>query len=222
MSLKTAIATVRQNAKQFGTKSAFLDVGYRAAGKLIPLMAFKGMTAVLADVDPTLLSPGPYEARLATKKDLLKVMKDPEWQSQLDEAFVEKAMNAGDECFGIFDQGKMVSMGWYSMNATPVSENAEIVFDPAWVYMYKGYTQKTHRGKRLHGIGMSSALKMYTEQGARGLISYVEVNNFASLRSIEKMGYRIFGEVGAAEIGGKLRTACTNGCKPFGFYLSAT
>jgi hypothetical protein len=84
------------------------------------------------------------------------------------------------------------------------------------MYMYKGYTLKSHRGKRLHGIGMCRALYAYTEQGYRGLISYVKSTNFESLRSTQRMGYRIFGDVYIAETIRPLSWA-TPGCAAYKF-----
>ena len=85
--------------------------------------------------------------------------------------------------------------------------------------MYKGYTIPAYRGKRLHGIGMSLALKSFSERGARGLISYVEFNNLQSLRSVERTGYRLFGDIYLARVGGNERSLSTPGCRRYGFHL---
>lgn len=41
---------------------------------------------------------------------------------------------------------------------------------------------------RLHGVGMSMALRHYLARGFKGLVSYVESTNFASLKSCSRMG----------------------------------
>jgi hypothetical protein len=110
-----------------------------------------------------------------------------------------------------------VSIGWYSNKPTQVSDELVLHFDRAWMYMYKGYTLKSHRGKRLHGVGMSRALCAYSERGFRGLISYVNSTNFESLRSTERMGYRIFGDVYIAKAIGRAVTWSTPGCAAYKF-----
>jgi hypothetical protein len=131
--------------------------------------------------------------------------------------FIEQAMGRGDECFGIFDGPQLVSLGWYSNQPTPLSETLTLCFDRSWQYMYKGYTLRSHRGKRLHGVGMTKALYAYTKRGSRGLISYVRSTNFQSLRSTERMGYRIFGDIYVAEAIGRPLIWATPGCAAYDF-----
>jgi hypothetical protein len=131
--------------------------------------------------------------------------------------FIDRALGRGDECFGIFDGQQLVSFGWYSNQPTQISDTLTLCFDRAWMYMYKGYTLRSHRGRRLHGIGMSLALHAYTQRGARGLISYVRSTNFQSLRSTERMGYEIFGEIYIAEPIGRALIWATPGCADYDF-----
>lgn len=46
------------------------------------------------------------------------------------------------------------------------------------------------QGNRVAAFGMTHALRAYTERGCKGLVSFVESDNFASLRSCERMGYK--------------------------------
>jgi hypothetical protein len=183
------------------------------------------MTAVVDDVDRTLFDTGGFTVRLGTPAELRAAAATPAWNVEMSPAFVEKALARGDECVAIFDPAAtdgdaLCSIGWYARRPpTPISESLALAFDPAWTYMYKGFTLKSHRGKRLHGIGMTWALKHYSDAGARGLISYVEFNNLSSLRSVEKMGYRLFGDVYIATVGGRERFWSTPGCRAYGFHL---
>ncbi len=85
--------------------------------------------------------------------------------------------------------------------------------------MYKGYTVPAYRGKRLHGIGMARALEAISKEGNAGLISYVRSNNFASLKSCYRMGYRDFGNLFVAKLNGQYVTYTSKGCKAFGFHV---
>ena len=75
-------------------------------------------------------------------------------------------------------------------------------FSPEYVYMYKGFTHPNYRGQRLHAIGMNLALQEYLDRGYRGLVSYIESNNFSSLKSAYRVGYRDFGRVAVWKIFG--------------------
>jgi hypothetical protein len=92
-------------------------------------------------------------------------------------------------------------------------------FDDRYIYMYKGFTHVEHRGQRLHAIGMTRALEAYLARGYKGIVSYVEWNNFASLRSCYRMGYTGFGSIIVARILGRYIIHASSGCKPYRFKL---
>ena len=222
MKLTSAVKRVRENAATFGTAAALHDVQLLAINRVVPVQILKGMTCVLDDVDPRMFEAPGLQTRFATREELLRATEDPEVAAEMDQTFVQEALAKGDECFGIFDRDRLVSFGWYSNQPTAIGRDLVLHFDPSWVYMYKGYTLKEYRGKRLHGVGMSLALRAYTGRGSRGLISYVKSNNFQSLRSIHRMGYRLFGDVYAVRALGRVFTWATPGCQPFGFRLQWT
>jgi hypothetical protein len=210
------------NARSFGVGAALCDLGYRGIRRVLPVRILKGMTAVMDDVDHKLFDTGGFGVRFSSPAELRAAAATPAWGAEMPPAFVERALARGDECVGIFDGATMVSSGWYARGTTPISDSFALAFAPVWRYMYKGFTLKSHRGKRLHGIGMTYALRHYTDAGARGLISYVEFNNLRSLRSVEKMGYRVFGDIYIATIGGRKRFCSTPGCRPYEFHLVPT
>jgi hypothetical protein len=211
------VARTNEVAKNFGRRAALHDLQHRLVNRLVPFQVLKGMTAVADEIDRSLLDAGPLQTRFATRDELLAATSNPELAEEMSVGFIDQALRRGDECFGIFDGDKLVSVGWYSNQPTQLSDNLTLCFDRAWMYMYKGYTLKSHRGKRLHGIGMSKALVAYAKRGARGLISYVRSTNFQSLRSTEKMGYRIFGDIYIAEAIGRPIIYATPGCAAYDF-----
>lgn len=239
MNLSHALRNVVENARSYGPSAAIHDLRQRAVNRVVPFQILRGMTAVLADVNPALFDSGRFTARFAHPLEILACARGapPAFsgtgQDQADgsaraggdhdmtQEFAEEALARGDECFALFDGRRLASYGWYSRRPTRISDGLVLHFDPGWVYMYKGYTQPAYRGMRLHGIGMSLALRAYTERGARGLISYVKSNNFQSLRSIERMGYRIFGDIYLARVLGKPVVWTTPTCRAYGFRLES-
>jgi hypothetical protein len=215
MNLQRTLKDMLHNARTFGPAPALADLEYRALKKFFSVRIWKGMTALLEEVDQGLLDNGGFDVRHATPDELRSA--GPEWTCEMPPAFLDSALSQGHECVGCFDGKKLASIGWYSRTPTPASDSLLLEFDPAWAYMYKGFTLDAYRGKRLHGIGMSYALRHYTERGARGLISFVEFNNLKSLRSVEKMGYRVFGSIYVARVRGRDLTWSSPGCRPYRF-----
>ena len=114
---------------------------------------------------------------------------------------------------------RLATYGWYARKATPVYSNLALRFDPAWVYMDKGYTHPDHRGKRLHAIGMAQALVALTGEGLKGLVSQVERNNFSSLKSVGRMGYVNVGRLRGWRCLGRWRLSADQACAPYGLEL---
>lgn len=193
----------------------------RALNAVVDFKILRGMTAVIDDVPAEMLSAPGYQARFADRDELLAATEDPDVVCEMTPEFVERALAKGDECFGLFDGERLASFGWYSTQPTRIGNGLTLNFDSSWVYMYKGFTLPDYRGQRLHGIGMSLALKACTERGKHGLISYVRSTNFRSLRSIERMGYRIFGDVYVIRHQDRTWTWASPGCHPYDFHVQS-
>ena len=217
----TIVTRANEVAKHFGRRAALHEIQHRIVNRLVPFQVLKGMTATADGIDQTLLDAGDLRTRFATRDELLAAAAVPELAEEMSVDFIEQALARGDECYGIFEGPQLVSLGWYSNQPTQLSDNLTLRFDRSWMYMYKGYTLRSHRGKRLHGIGMSKALHAYTQRGSRGLISYVKSTNFQSLRSTGRMGYRIFGEIYIAEAIGRPLIYATPGCAAYDFRVES-
>jgi hypothetical protein len=136
--LRGSVRGLVDNARTFGVGAAVRDLEYRALNKVLPLRIFKGMTAVLEDVDRSLFDAGGFVVRIARADELRAASAEPPWAEEMPLEFVDRALTRGDECVGIFDGGRLVSMGWYARRSTPVSPTLTLLFDPRWTYMYKG------------------------------------------------------------------------------------
>lgn len=215
--VEAILKRMNETASSFGRRAALHELQYRIVNRLVPFQVIKGMTATTDGIDKTLLDAGDMQTRFATRDDLLAAASNPEVAEEMSDEFVVEAMARGDECYGIFDGPTLVSFGWYSNQPSQFSAGLDLHFDRTWMYMYKGYTLRSYRGKRLHGVGMSRALYAYAERGFRGLISYVRSTNFQSLRSTTRMGYQIFGEIYIAEAMGRPLVWASPGCAAYQF-----
>lgn len=213
MSLKT----VFENKTRFGLSAALYDAGLRAANHLVPLKILKGVCIEAPTSEFRELAE--HSSFQAIDPAILRgLARQPQYE--LSEAFLDEALAKGDECYGMLEGDVLAAYGWYSTQPTAI-EPPDLVlhFGPRYVYMYKGFTHPDYRGKRLHAIGMTYALMVYRSKGYQGIVSYVESNNFSSLRSCYRMGYKNIGSVYAVRIFGNYRIYSGAGCAAYEFRL---
>lgn len=140
--------------------------------------------------------------------------------TELSGGFLDEALARGDECYAIRDGATLAAYGWYSFGGTPIGiGDLTLSFAPRYVYMYKGFTDPRYRGQRLHAIGMTQALSHYRRSGYKGLVSYVEADNFDSLKSCFRMGYAVFGSIYVVRLFGRYLAFSSPGCARFEFRL---
>ncbi|HMH17908.1 MAG TPA: hypothetical protein VK572_07135 [Burkholderiales bacterium] len=180
----------------------------------------KGMTVRIQDVkDPSLFDAQGFEARFVGEDELAKFARDGNHDFSIE--FLREARARGDRCYALFDREVLASYSWYSSLPTPIDGHFVLHFDRSYAHMYKDYTLPAYRGKRLHAVGMCRALRAFTAEGKKGLISYVFSNKLASLRSVVHLGYRIFGEVYVLRAGSLSLTYATTRCRDYGFWVES-
>ena len=192
MDFKTALTAATRNIRNHGYSAAVYDLGVRVANRFVPYRCLQCVVIEAPDLKYTKL-PAPFRYARLRAADLMRYTSSPEYE--LDPEFLREAGAKGDECLAIFHEDVLASYGWYSGHATRVNPELELDFDHAYRYMYKGLTLDTFRGHRLHAIGMTLALASYRSEGRKGLLSYVEAQNFDSLKSCYRMGYRPCGRI---------------------------
>ena len=206
---------VRFRLKRHGARNLFHVLCMRAINAVVPFKILRGV-CVEEPAAAYLACPEAYTAGLYGAKEMLRFAADP--ANEIPQAFIESVLDKGDECYALTDGDGLAAYGWYAQGPTPVdSPRLRLRFSDAYVYMYKGFTSEHHRGKRLHAIGMTRALREYRRRGFRGLISYVESTNFDSLKSCDRMGYRVFGSICLVRLFGRDFAFSSPGCRAFGF-----
>jgi hypothetical protein len=207
------------DARKFGAARAAHGLVYRTLNRLTDYQVLKGVKVTRPD--PGFLSgPETYRYGFLDADTLRRLATEPQYE--LDEDFLNEALPRGDECFGILTGDTLASYGWYSKKPTNISADLVLHFNPEFIYMYKGYTHLGYRGQRLHAIGMTMALQAYLKRGYKGLISYVEANNYGSLKSCYRMGYEDVGKIYVARLFRRYRTWHTRGCRAHGLEVRPT
>jgi hypothetical protein len=214
MQWRRSFEKVRLNFQRHGPLNALHDVALKVVNSIVRVKILRCMW--IERVDPAFLTcPEPYTSMFLTEEMLRAFAKDGE--SDMPESLVAEALSKGDECYGILDGRTLAAYGWYSTKPSRVDPPDLILrFGREYVYMYRGFTHPGYRGQRLHAIGMTLALRSYRAKGFKGLISYVESNNFDSLKSTARMGYVVFGSVYAMTVFGRTFRHASRGCDRFG------
>ena len=210
-------ALIRKSVELYGVPATLADLGVSAVNRGVFLKILKGVT--IEKVSPEFLDcPDGYRGAILTEAQLRAFSANPD--HLLSKTFLDEALAKGDECYAILHGDTLASFGWYSTRATRIDPSDLVVnFDQRYAYMYHGFTHPSHRGKRLHAIGMTRALEHYLSRGLKGLVSYVESTNYASRKSTVRMGYSEFGTIVITRVGGKYLIHHGAGCSPYGFRI---
>jgi hypothetical protein len=216
MNVRTAVNSVERNLHSYGLRATMYDISVRAANTILTWKNFQCI--VISEPNPESMSVlPPYRYEILDRQTLLSFTRASEYE--LSSRFVIKALEQGDQCHAILQGDTLASYGWYSSKPTLLNDELQVHFSPKYQYMYKGFTLGAHRGHRLHAIGMTLALMKYREAGYSGLVSLVETNNFASLKSCYRMGYAACGNIRYVKIGNTYIIRATAACRAYGLNL---
>ena len=208
---------VVNNIKHYGFLKTFEDIALRLLNRMVYFQVLKCIK--IDRVDPKFLQCDEKFRGLFLPSAMLKELAQNA-EYELPECFLNPALAKGDECYGFLDGDRLASYGWYSNKPTESSwPGLMIHFNGQYIYMYKGLTPGNYRGQRLHAIGMTRALEAYLARGYKGIVSYVEWNNFGSLKSCYRMGYKDFGTVYAVRLFNHYFLHSDAGCDRYGFRL---
>ncbi|MGI9493550.1 MAG: GNAT family N-acetyltransferase [Geminicoccaceae bacterium] len=211
---------MKDSYSRCGLLNTIYDAFYRSINCVCIFQNLKGMIATEESLTKVELpSDSGLTIKFLSNEELLDHSKDP--SNELTSEFLEKAFQKQDHGLAILDDNKIASYGWYSNKPTRIFNNIDLFFSSDWMYMHKGLTKPEYRGMRLHAVGMCHATSYFAEQGFKGLISYVESNNFASMKSVTRMGYEIFGSVFITSLFDKFATWSSSGCMDYQFHACA-
>src|SRR5258708_710886 len=153
MEMRKIVDYIRENVRTYGMGATLHDIECRMVNKIVHFEILKGMTVRMQDVkDPGLFEAQGFDARFVGEDELARFAHDGAHDVSLD--FLRRARARGDRCYALFDGEALAAYGWYSGLPTPIDEPFVLHFDPAWTYMYKGYTVPAYRGTRRHAVGM--------------------------------------------------------------------
>jgi hypothetical protein len=211
----------RGSVSKHGVGATLYHAAYRAANRITRVAVWDALVLTPDRVDESYLrAPSGILGRWVDAKDMAAYASVEE--SQLTEEGLVRSIARKDRCYGLFEGEELTSYGWYTSKPARLSEvsrSLTLRFDPSYVYLYDAFTLPRYRGRRLHGVGMASALDSMVRAGHRGVLSYVDSSNFASLKSCRRVGCDIFGRVTIVRVGAQFVSHCSPACDAYGFTI---
>jgi hypothetical protein len=141
---------------------------------------------------------------------------------QMTPEFVEANLARGDYCFGVRRGAQLVAYDWRGLSAdVPLNNDIAVHFARSGqVYGYAMYTRPEVRGLRLQLYNLRHAETRLLAEGHTHTIGYVEVSNFASIRSLSRInGMAFVGMAGFFYLFGRALTFRSPGARRHGFRL---
>ncbi len=132
-------------------------------------------------------------AKLATFDDLLPYVDVPDWHLQRD--FVKAALARGDLCVLGYLHGELATYGWVSYAVAPHKGTIWVKIGAGHRYNYKAFTAMAFRGRHLRG-SYGLLAERDRQEGVTHSLSFIDVNNTASIKSELRNGGRRIGYAG--------------------------
>ena len=187
--------------KRYGLINWAFASGYKVLHRSLRYRAYRCMTLSADDVDSRFMeTPEGLVVRHLSASEFSAL---PNGTKFLSDAALRERAQRDDWASTILDGEKIAAYGWYTSAPCVLNEVHDFHFDRRYVYMYDGFTDPGYRGRQLHAYGMAHAVRRVTDEGFLGLVSNVEASNFASLRSVERLGYEVFGTCRSVRLFGR-------------------
>ena len=152
------------------------------------------MTRPLLARDAHAAVPGPLVYRLCGTAELLGWSADPELE--LEPAKIDEAFGRGDACVGAFEGERLVGYVWYSYGDAPHYAGIWVAIPPEARYAYKALLRRSCRGKGWGKVLYEQAGAVSPRRGRSLGITFIYVDNLASIRPAEQAGWRTVGIAG--------------------------
>jgi GNAT superfamily N-acetyltransferase len=110
--------------------------------------------------------------------------------------FVEGAIARGDECFGAYANGVLVSYLWLAGDWAPHVNGLIVKVRPPYVYIYKVFTRTTYRGIGIWPALSAAAARTSVGQSRERVMGIIEVDNISSRKTFGKLGAKRVGFAG--------------------------
>ena len=115
---------------------------------------------------------------------------------------VEARLRRDCNCFVAYQEGVIAHATWIATGRAWVNYlRGDFLLANDDIYEFDGYTHPLYRGQRLFWLRNAFARRYYRERGFRRMTGAVAIENTASLRAMESVGYHPIGLYGCWRLG---------------------
>lgn len=194
MSIRTVAGRMQETQRRFGWAAMLLFLLHTLVNRLV---FFEWLELIV--LDRRSLRPVPaehaarFEARIASRDDLLALAADPQWEIGEDKL---RNAEAGDLCVLSLLDGQLAGYTWVHARGLPdLLPGLRLQLPQTLLYNYAGLTAPAFRGAGLQSLRHQSVLTQPQWAHRDGLVGYVRRTNFASRNGQRKSGYRRVGAI---------------------------
>jgi len=140
---------------------------------------------IVSDLNPSF--------RLAVKKDILSMDKDNYDFNKKNKVYFIDRLERGDRCILAIYKGKIIGYIWLIKDKMELRPKKYIDLGKNRSYSYKGFVLKEYRGRRIHGAMYGYIIDILKKDRKRFVVSTVDMDNYSSLKTKERGGYKTLG-----------------------------
>jgi GNAT superfamily N-acetyltransferase len=153
--------------------------------------------------------------RLMTEAEMLAYCDDDELE--LSQEKVRAAFRRGSLCVGALRDGTLLGYVWLAFGPTPHVNGVRVEFPPDARYTYKSFVRPLWRGQRIAARLAAHGDALCVKRGRTRTASFIDIDNYPSIRSSEAMGTKTVGFAGYLHCLGMVFAFRSPGAKRFGF-----
>jgi ribosomal protein S18 acetylase RimI-like enzyme len=154
----------------------------------------------VADLAPQSRLPADFDCRWLTADEIRAFSADG--VCELAPSLAGRVNDGRNHCFAVLCNRRLVNYCWYTLGSIEKEHSfgAGLAFPTDTLFLYKAFTHPDFRGRRFHPSAVSRVVQDFAQRGISRVVALVECDNWASLNSHAKLGFR---RVGRMLVGGR-------------------
>lgn len=131
--------------------------------------------------------------RFLTADEVVAFSVEP--SNDLDSGMYRRLSGGLDRCFAAVSGRQLVNYSWYASGSIEAAHFSGVPasFPGGTAYFYKSFTHPDFRGRGINQAVIQQALSALAKHDVEQVFGLVEFNNWSSLRSCRKVGFRTVG-----------------------------
>jgi CelD/BcsL family acetyltransferase involved in cellulose biosynthesis len=191
----TRLGKLTDECRRFGVSSAASGLAYRVVRRIGRVRRVHVLSLDIAELPPQPALPRAFEWRWLTPSEVRDYAADE--VNDLDAAVEKPGGNGDHSCCAVLIGSRLVNYCWYAVGSIEAEHSfgLGLSLPSDTLFLYKAFTHPDFRGRGFHPIGVSRAIESFAQRGISRVIALVENDNWPSLISHAKLGFRRAGRL---------------------------